>query len=84
MSPLYAVLAKESQRVVLEQNLDILALHHALLHHLRSAQEGLAHNHVDLLAESGQIECILARGISAANDGYGLLAVEESVACGAG
>ena len=34
MCSLDTVLAKESQRVVLEQNLNVLALHDALLHHL--------------------------------------------------
>ena len=33
-SALHTVLSKESQRVVLKEYLDVLTLHHPLLHHL--------------------------------------------------
>ena len=84
MSTLNPVFTEEAQRVVLEQNLDVLTIHHALLHHLRSAQEWLAHNEIDLLADSAQVERILAGRIATAYHGYGLLAIEESVAGGTG
>lgn len=69
---------------MLEQNLDVLGLFHALLHHFRCTQEWLTHNHVDLLCQSGEIQRLLASGVAAAHYGYGLLAIEEPVARGAG
>ena len=82
VSTLHAVLAEESESVVLVENLDLLVLLHALAHHVRCTQVRLAHNHVHLLAETSQIESLLARCVAAAHYGNGALAVEEAVACG--
>ena len=78
------LVAKHLDGVVLEHHLDVGRLEYTLLHGLRCAQEGFAHDHVDLTAERCQICGLLARRVAAAHDGYILLAVEESVACGAG
>ena len=56
----------------------------ALLHRLRGAQIGLAHNHVDLAAERGEVGGLLAGRVAAADHRHILLAVEEAVARGAG
>ena len=79
-----AVLAEEADGVVLKQNLDVLAFADTLLHDLRGAQEGLAHNEVDLLGQSAEVEGVLAGSVATTNDGHRLLAIEESVAGGAG
>ena len=63
-----------------EEYLDILAVHHALLHDLGGTQEGLADNHIHLLGQSAEVERILAGRIAATNDGNSLLAIEETVA----
>ena len=80
MSTFDTILAKETQRVVFEEYLDVLAVHHALLHDLGGTQEGLADNHIHLLGQSAEIERILAGRIAATNDGNRLLAIEETVA----
>ena len=69
--------------VVVEHHFDIGGVEHPLLHGLRSAQVGLAHDHVDLAADRGQIGGLLAGRVAAADHGHVLLAVEESVARGA-
>ena len=78
-----AVLAVKPCGVVLEEYLDVLGSHHSLLHYLGSAEEWLADNEVNLTAQLRQIECILARCVAASHNGCNLLAVEETVACGA-
>ena len=83
VSSLHAVFAIEAQRVVLEEYLDVLGLLHAALHHLRSTEEGLAHDHVHLLGQSGQVERLLAGGVATTHYGHRAFAVEETVAGGA-
>ena len=77
MSTFDTILAKETQRVVFEEYLDVLAVHHALLHDLGSTQEGFADNHIHLLGQSAEIERILAGRIAATNDGNRLPAVSS-------
>ena len=62
--------------VVLEQHLDVGGVEHPLLHRLRSAQVGLADDHVDLPAERRQVGCLLAGRVAAADHRHVLLAVE--------
>ena len=77
------VLAIQAKGVVLIEYLYLLVLLDTLFHHVRGTEIRLAHYHVHLLAQSGQIGCFLARGVAATNNGNGLLAIEEAVACGA-
>ncbi len=79
-----ALVAQHLYGVVLEHHLDVGGVEHALLHRLRGAQEGLAHDQVDLAAERCQVGGLLARRVAAADHGHVLLAVEEAVARGAG
>ena len=80
MSTFDTVLAKETQRIVFEEYLDIFAIHHALLHDLGSTQEGFADNHIHLLGQSAEVEGIFAGSITATNNSNRLLAIEETVA----
>ena len=84
MGSLDAFFTEETDGVVLEEDLDVLALHDTLLHHLGGTEEGLAHDEIDLLGKSAEVEGILAGGVAAAHDGHGLLAIEEPVAGGTG
>ena len=77
------VVAQHLGGVVVEHHFDVGGVEHPLLHGLRSAQVGLAHDHVDLAADRGQIGGLLAGRVAAADHGHVLLAVEESVARGA-
>ena len=46
-----ALVTQHLDRVVLEEYLDVRRIEYALLHRLRSAQEGLADDHIDFAAE---------------------------------
>ena len=81
---LNAVLAKETFGVVLVEYFDLLVVLNALAHNVRSTQIRLAYNHVHLLAQTCQVESLLASCITTAYNGNRTLAIEESVACGAG
>ena len=70
--------------VVVEYHLDVGGAEHALLHRLRGAQVGFAHDHVDLAADRGEVGGLLAGGVAAADHGHVLFTVEEAVAGGAG
>ena len=84
MGALDTVVTEETEGVVLEEDLDILAVADALLHHLRGTQEGLADDEIDLLADATEIEGILAGGVATTDDGNDLLTVEEAIAGGTG
>ena len=84
MHAFHAVLAIEAHGIVLEQHLDLLVVHHALLHHLRRTQIGLAHDEVHLAGEAGQVGSLFAGRVATAHNGHHLLAVEEAVARGTG
>ena len=73
----------QSQRVVLEQDLNLRVVEHTLLHDFRRTQIGLANNHIHLLAQVSQIGRLFARCITAAYHGYSLAAIEEPVTRGA-
>ena len=84
-SPRHArLVAQHFGRVVVEYHFDIGRAEHPLLHGFRSAQVGLAHDHVDLAANRGEVGGLLAGGVAAADHGHVFLAVEEAVAGGAG
>ena len=55
---------------------------HTAAHDIGSAQIGFAYDHIDLTAQAGEIDGLLAGCIATAHYGYHLLAVEESVAGG--
>ena len=80
---LYAVVAIESFGVVLVEDFYLWIFLDAASHDVGSAEVGLAHNHIDLGAEVGQIGCLFAGGVAAAHYSHHLLAVEEAVAGGA-
>ena len=82
MCAFYTVLTVESDSVVLKEHLDVLSVHHSLLHHLRGSEEWLAHDEIYLLCQTGEIEGILTGCVATAHNGNSLLAIEESVACG--
>ena len=84
MGAFHAILAIETEDVVLEEDLDVLCGLHTLLHHLRGTEEGLAHNEIHLFGEAAQIEGILTGRISTSYDGYRLLTIEEAIAGGTG
>ena len=69
---------------MLEQHLDLLVVHHTLLHHLRRTQIGLAHDEVHLAGQAGQVGSLFASRVATAHNGHHLLAVEEAVARGTG
>ena len=74
------LIAQNLGGVVLEQNLDVGGVLHALLHSLRRTQIGLANDQIDLTAQTCQVGCLLARGVAATDNSHVLLAVEEAVA----
>ena len=80
VSTLHAIVAKESDRVVLKEHLYVLPCEESLLHHLRGAQMILAHDQVDLLSETRQVERLLTSRVATAHDSDTLLAIEEAVA----
>ena len=77
-------IAQHFGRVVLEEDFDVRGVHHPLLHGFRSPQVGLADDQIYLAADRSQVGGLLACRIAASDDRYVLLAVEESVAGGAG
>ena len=78
------VVAQHLGGVVLEQHFDVRRVEHPLLHRLRGAQVGFAHDQVDLAAERCEVGGLLAGRVAAAHHGHVLFAVEKSVARGAG
>ena len=81
---LNAILAKETLGVMLVEYFDLVVVLNALAHNVRSTQIRLAYNHVHLLAQTCQIESLFTSSVATAYYGYSALAIEESVACGAG
>ena len=69
---------------MLEEDLDVGMVLHAILHDLGGAQVGLANHEIDLLAEVGQVEGVLTGGVATTDNGRDLLAIEETIADGAG
>lgn len=63
MDAFHPVLTEQSFGVVLEQHFDFRVAEYAFLHNSRSAQEGLAHNQVDLCCQAGQIGGFFAGGL---------------------
>ena len=84
MCSLHSVLSVEAKRVRLEEHLYLLVAEHAVLHNLAGAEEGLAHDEIDLLGQSCQIVRLFAGCVAASHHGHYLLAVEEAVASGTG
>ena len=80
---LYAVVAIETFGVVLVEDFYLWIFLDAAAHDVSRAEVGLAHNHIDLGSEVGQIGCLFAGGVAAAHYSHHLLAVEEAVAGGA-
>ena len=80
----YAVVAKEAEGVVFEEYLDVLCCHHTVLHYFRCTQEGFSHDEIYLFGQSAEVECVFAGGIATSNNGYRLLAIEETIAGGTG
>ena len=83
MCAFHSVFTEKAHSVVLEQHFYLLMIEHTVLHDLGSAQIRFAHNEVNLLCQTCQIDSLLARGISAAHYCHCLVAIEESVASGA-
>ena len=69
---------------MLKEHLDLRIVEHALLHDLRGAQIGFAHNHIDFLAEPRQVVGFLAGRVTTADDSDRFLAIEETIAGSAG
>ena len=84
MGTLHAILAIESERIMLEKHFNLLVLHDPFLHHVTGTQERFAHNHIDFLAELGKVDGFLAGSVTASHHGHGLLTIEEPVAGGTG
>ena len=78
------LVAEDFLSVAVPEDFDVRSVLYFLLHGLRSAEDIPAHDHIDLVAEIGEIGSFFACGISAADHGYILLPVEEAVAGGAG
>ena len=77
---LHLAFARELDRVMLEEHLDLGVVEHTLLHDLRRTQIGFAHDHIHLLAESAEVVGLLAGRVATAHYGHRLLAIEETVA----
>ena len=71
-------------RVAVPQHFNIGGGEHLLLHNLGGAENIPAHYHVHLFCQGGQVQGVLAGGVSSAHHGHGALAVEKAVAGGAG
>ncbi len=69
---------------MLEENLDVLSVLHAVLHYFGGTEERLADDEIDFFGQSTEVEGILASGIAAAYHSYSLLAIEEAIAGGTG
>ena len=81
---LHLSLTGEPQRVMLEEDLYLGVMEHALLHDIRRSEEGFTHDHIDFVAQPGEVVGLLASRVATADDRYGLLAIEEPVAGGTG
>ena len=75
---------KDFLRLAVPQDFDVLRREDLLLHRLRGAEDVAADNHVDLLAEMGQVAGFLAGSIAAAHHCNIFATVEEAVAGCAG
>ena len=84
MNTLYPVLTIETDGIMLEENLDVLRIHHPFLHHLRGTEEGFTNNQIHFLTQTRQVERILAGRIATTHHGCHLLTIEEAVASGTG
>ena len=84
VSTFQTVVAVETERVGLIEDFYLPVLLHALLHNLCGAEVRLADNHIDLVGQSGEVGGFLTGCVATAHHGHDLLAVEESVAGGAG
>ena len=83
VSPFYATVAVQAERVRLEEHFDFLVVQHAILHRFRSAQVRFTHNHVNLRCQTGQIRGFLARRVSTAHNSHNFLPIEKTIARGA-
>ena len=84
MNTLYPILTIKTGGVMLEENLDVLRIHHSFLHHLRGTEEWLADNQIYLLTQAGKIKRVFTSCITTAHHGRHLLTIEEAVAGGTG
>ncbi len=83
MCAFYKFVTVKTRGVGIEEHLDLRIVEHALLHHFRRTQIGLADDEENLGGETGKVESLFAGGVAAADYCYSLVAVEESVAGGA-
>ena len=84
MGAFHHIIAEESGSIAIEQYLDIGTLGHSALHHVRGAQEAFAHYHIYLVGDFREVKCFLTGCVSATDNGHCLIAIEETVASGAG
>ena len=82
MSTFHAILSVKSNGVVFKKNFNLFVFVHPTSHHVACAEIRLANNHINLLTQLSQIQGFLTCRITTANYGYGLLAIEETVAGG--
>lgn len=74
---------RQLEGVMLEEDFDLGVIEYALLHDLRSAEVGFAHDHIYFFAESGEVIRFFASRVSTAHYCHLFLAIEETVTSGA-
>ena len=83
MYAFYTIIAIKTFGIVLEKHLDLLILHHTLLHNLRSTQEWFSHDEINLLCQTCQIGSFFASSITTTYYSHHFLTIEKAIASGA-
>ena len=83
VSSLHFAIACELDGIMLKKDFNLWIIEHALLHDFRCAEVGFAYDEVHFLAQSREVVCFFASGVTTTDNSHCFLAIEETIASSA-